>query len=350
MHLYIHIPFCKSKCHYCAFTSLDIKGFEKSYFDALLYDIKYHINKFKISNINTLYIGGGTPSLIDAILYKELFSFLRPLFDPNIEISIEANPNSGDKAWLKEIKNIGINRISFGIQSFDEKKLRFLGRIHNSDDIYTSIKNAINVGFENINIDIIYDTKLDDKKMLEFELDNIYKAHKMGINHISAYNLNIEKNTKFYKYPNYKKNAPFLMKFFINEIQKIGFEQYEISNFGNICKHNLAYWLGKDYLGCGLSSVSFHKNTRFYTHKNIKNYILDPIFRYEEYLNEDELFLEHLFMGLRSIIGVDINKLNAKQLEKIKILSKNKKIIINNNKIFNTNYLISDELALWISS
>ncbi|AJC86324.1 radical SAM family heme chaperone HemW [Campylobacter sp. RM16704] len=347
MHLYIHIPFCESKCFYCSFTSLKKKDFEIHYLHALIQDIKHQIDFFKIdkNSIKTIFIGGGTPSLMEANFYEKIFVFLQNYLQKNSEISIEANPNSSNFSWLKEMKNLGFNRISFGSQSFHEKKLQFLGRIHDKKSIFTSIENAKKAGFENINLDLIYDTKLDDKKMLDYEISNLAL---LDINHVSAYNLTIEEKTKFAKKYHYKKNAPNLAKYFIKAIENLGYKQYEISNFGQICKHNLAYWQGKDYIGCGLSAVGFLKNQRFYTKKNLKDYVANPYFREIEKLNLQDLHLEHIFLGLRSIIGINEKKLEPLEKEKAFFLSKKGKLVYKNGTFYNTNYLLSDELALYI--
>ncbi|WP_291950494.1 radical SAM family heme chaperone HemW [Campylobacter sp.] len=349
MHLYIHIPFCESKCFYCSFTSLKKKDYENAYLKAILKDIKHQINSYQISqkSIKTIFIGGGTPSLMDIKFYENIFIVIKDFLDKNAEISIEANPNSSNFDWLKEIKNLGINRISFGVQSFNEKKLNFLGRIHNQKSIFTSVDNANKVGFKNINIDLIYDTKLDNLKMLQYELLNL---RKLNISHISAYNLTIEEKTKFAKKIHYKKNAPRLAKYFIEEICNIGFAQYEISNFGNVCFHNLAYWQGKNYIGCGLSAVGFLNNKRFYTKEKLKEYIQDPLYRKIEYLSDENLRLEHIFLGLRSCIGIDEKKLNLTEKEKAFFLYKKGKLAYKNGIFYNTNYLLSDELALYIST
>ncbi|EPU3823093.1 coproporphyrinogen-III oxidase family protein [Campylobacter coli] len=324
MHLYIHIPFCESKCHYCAFTSLKKHDYENRYFEALYEDISFHLQKLNIkkNSIKTLFIGGGTPSAVSAKNFEMILTLLEPFLSKNIEFSSEANPNSADIEWLKAMKNLGLNRISFGAQSFHPKKLEFLGRIH-------------------------------DQKMLEFELEQL-KQIKNLITHLSAYNLTIEPLSAFAKKEHFKKNAPYLMKFFIQELQNLGFLQYEISNFAKnnaqICKHNLAYWKGLDYLGCGLSAVSCYKNERFYTAKNLKSYLQNPIFRDVEKLNQEDLNLEHLFLGLRSIVGIKECKLSKIQKEKANLLVREKKLKFEKGRYYNLNFLISDELALYLSS
>ena len=350
MHLYIHIPFCESKCHYCSFTSLNKKDYEEAYFKALLEDLKFQFNYFKLSknSIQTLFIGGGTPSVVEEKFYEKIFNFLAPYLSQNSENTIEANPKSSIDSWLKNMKNFGLNRISFGAQSFHSKKLEFLGRQHTQKELFESVENAKKNGFENINLDLIYDTKFDDKKMLDFELLHLKKIKK-NLKHVSAYHLSIEKNTAFANCFHFKKNAPRLMKYFIEQIQILGFKQYEISNFGRICKHNLAYWQGKDYIGCGLSAVGFLKNQRFYTAKNLKTYILNPSLRQIENLNQKELCLERLFLGFRSKVGVHKKILNTIQIQKANELVANKKLELKNNRFYNLNFLISDELALYLA-
>lgn len=354
MHLYIHIPFCESKCYYCSFTSLKKKNYEDSYFNALKKDLNFQLNFFNIKkkSIKTVFIGGGTPSIIQAKYYEEIFKILEPFLAKNSENTCEANPNSTSLEWLKEMKNFGLNRISFGAQSFHPEKLKFLGRIHSQDMIFKVLENANKANFKNINLDLIYDTKMDNKKMLEFELFNLKKIKPL-ITHLSAYNLSIEPKTIFAKKESFKKNAPYLMNFFIKNIKKLGFFQYEISNFSKnktyICKHNLAYWQGKTYIGCGLSAIGFLKNQRFYTIKNLKDYIANPTFRDIEKLNPQDLNLEYLFLGLRSCVGLNEKKLDNTTKEKAFFLTKKRKLIYKNGIFYNTNYLLSDEIALYLS-
>ncbi len=350
-HLYIHIPFCESKCNYCAFTSLKKKEYEEPYFKALKRDLSFHFEKLKINkkSLKSVFIGGGTPSIVSASFYEKIFLFLEPFLSEKCEITSEANPSSSNEQWLKEMKNFKVNRLSFGVQSFNEKKLSFLGRSHGQKESYQSIEKAFKIGFKNINLDLIYDTKLDDKKMLDFELLHLRKLRKY-IKHISAYNLSIETNTAFAKKEHFKKNAPNLMRYFISSLENLGFKQYEISNFGKICKHNLSYWQAKEYLACGLSGVSFYDKQRFYTHKSLKEYIKEPTFRKKERLKAEDLNLEHLFLGLRSIVGVKRKFLSQNQEKKAFLLCEAKKLRFDEKKqrFFNTNYLLSDELALFL--
>ena len=351
MQIYIHIPFCVSKCPYCAFGSFEDKSnLIQTYFKALKDDILHNFINSNLQNkqISSIFIGGGTPSVANAKFYAPIFELLGPYLEKNAEISSEANPNSANLAWLSQMRSFGLNRISFGAQSFDETKLKFLGRIHNSNQIYKAVQNANLAGFENINLDLIYGTKFDNKKLLLNEIQNIAK---LPVNHISAYSLSIEGNTKFANKPNYAKSSPNLAKFLFKQLANLGFLQYEISNFAKnnqICKHNFGYWNKNDYLGFGAYSVGSMGNTRFNA-LNLQNYLKNPKFRKIENLSPSQIKTEKIFLGLRSIVGVELKIFDESQLEKIKILKKSNKIYIKNGKIFNKNFLIADEISLYLT-
>lgn len=343
MHIYIHIPFCISKCPYCAFGS-STNSFDviNEYFDA----INLEIENTKFSTIKTIFIGGGTPSCIDANLYEKLFCKFNPFIDENSEISVEANPNSATFEWLNKMKNFGVNRISFGSQSFNEEKLKFLGRNHSYKDTIKAVENAKKAGFENINLDIIYSTKFDNKKLIQSEISNLKS---LNLTHVSAYSLILEEKTPFYNKFEYLNDDENLAKYLFENLENLGLKQYEISNFGKICKHNWAYWLGEDYQGFGAYSVGFQKNKRYYAIKNIKKYIKNPLEREIEILNENDLKLERLFLGFRSNIGVKAEILSQNELKKAKILVDEKKLNFKNETFYNVNFLLSDEIVLYIS-
>ena len=335
--LYIHIPFCDSKCFYCAFNSYTQKNHLKSYyFDALEMQFKNE-NPKKFSSI---FIGGGTPSVMGIDFYEKLFNMLSPYFDENTEITIEANPNSTKKEWLRELRNFGVNRISFGVQSFDDNKLKFLGRNHNKQNSIISIENA-KCFFDNINLDLIYSTKLDNKSLLKNDLN---MAVKLGVSHISAYSLTIEKGTEFYN-TDAKKNDEELEVWFIDEVKKY-YPQYEISNFGRVCKHNLGYWKLNNYIGLGAGAVGFRDNKRFYTYSSIENYIKNPTFKKIEKLSSYDIKEEKILLGLRSIVGFDKNILNKEELNRANQIKD--KLILKNNRFYAKDFLLADALSLWI--
>ena len=340
------MPFCQSKCPYCAFGSSDDE-FKKvgAYFKVLCLDLNFQLKSQNVKEISTIFFGGGTPSAVNAKFYDEIFSILAPLCTTKTEITFEANPNSANLAWLKHVKNLGANRISFGAQSFFEDKLKFLGRIHSKEQIFKAVENAHAAGFKNINLDLIYDTKFDTKKRLLTEVESLKS---LTITHLSAYSLTLEENTPFAGKKSYKKDSDTLAKFMIEQIQRTGFRQYEISNFGQICKHNLGYWQGKNYLGVGAFSVGFVNGTRYYAKSSIDAYIAQPTHREKEILSQSELAREHIFLGLRSIVGVEARRLNEAQRKRANLLVENEKLLFKNGKFYNPNFLLSDEIALFI--
>ncbi len=350
MLIYLHIPFCDSKCHYCAFNSyVDKFDLKKVYMDAIIKQLNAELSFFKPakSSIKSLFIGGGTPSTIDPKFYETFFQIILPYLRNDAEITTEANPNSASFKWIKAMKKLGVNRISFGVQSFNEEKLKFLGRNHNKKTAIQSVKNAKKAGFENISIDLIYGTSLDTKSLLK---DDLKIACSLPINHLSAYSLSIEEGTVFFEKPNSAQDSLPLANFFIKEIINIGLPQYEISNFGTYQSiHNLGYWGQDDYIGIGAGAVGFLKNQRFYPEKNIDKYISDPLYKRIENLTEDDLHIESIFLGLRSRLGININKLNKKEMLNINTLVNADKLRQEKDKIFNNNYLLSDELALFIT-
>ncbi|NOX16561.1 MAG: coproporphyrinogen III oxidase family protein [Epsilonproteobacteria bacterium] len=351
MLIYLHIPFCDSKCNYCAFNSyVDKFDLKSAYMKACTQQLKSDLLLFKPKgkSIISVFIGGGTPSTITPNLYISFFEIIKPFLCENAEITTEANPNSATLSWLKGMQKIGVNRVSFGVQSFDEKKLKFLGRNHDKKQAVNAINRAKEVGFENISLDLIYGTVLDTKELLQKDLKI---AQNLPINHISAYSLTIEKNTPFYNTPSVALDSIELASFFTNSIIENGFPQYEISNFGTYNSvHNLGYWKHDDYIGIGAGAVGFFKNKRFYPTKDIQKYIKNPTKTDIEKLNHEDIHVEKIFLGLRSKIGINLKEFSQKELEKIEILIQSKKLKNKDDKIYNLNYFLSDEIALFITS
>jgi len=343
--LYLHIPFCDSKCFYCSFNSYtDLIHLKTNYMKAIKAQLPFELKRFEVekNSIETLFIGGGTPSTVEPKLYEEFIDILKPYLKKDAEFTTEANPNSATYEWLKGMRLLGVNRVSFGVQSFDEQKLKYLGRNHSQKEAKTAIENAYKAGIKNISIDIIYDTQKDTKKLLKQDL---LTAFNLPINHLSSYSLTIEKATKFYHDKTLPKDDENLAFWFVDEVKK-RFPQYEISNFGEYkSKHNLGYWQLKDYIGIGSGAVGFLKNKRFYPQTNVKKYIEDPTSHRVEKLSKEDLLTEKIFLGLRSEVGVEKSILPK---EKIKLLLKEKKLYEKNSKIFNKNFFLADELALFL--
>lgn len=279
--LYIHIPFCKQKCNYCDFYSLGCKESNiPSYIDALCTHIKREALLYKDYQIDTVFIGGGTPSLVSADDFSKLANTLKNsfLFTHNAEFSIEANPGTLTKDKLNCYKQNGVNRLSIGLQSVSDDELKVLGRIHTYNEFLNSYNLARECGFDNINIDVMYGLP---NQTLESLKNTLSKICNLAPEHISAYCLKLEEGTPFYKIqdtlnlPNDDDEYEMYM-YLCNELARQGYEQYEISNFskkGRRCVHNLKYWLSYEYIGFGPSAHSFFNGERYYYIDNVHTYI-----------------------------------------------------------------------------
>jgi len=315
---------------------------------ALCTQLSFELERFntKEKQIKTLFIGGGTPSTVAAKLYKPIFELLKPYLQDDAEITTEANPNSATKKWLEGMKDLGVNRVSFGVQSFDRNKLKALGRAHSPHQAKDAIIYAKKIGFEHLSLDLIYNYQGDTKKLL---FKDIEEAFNLPIDHISAYELTIENGTKFSSTPKVRQENEDLAFFVANEIRKRGFSHYEISNFGIYqSKHNKGYWKLENYIGAGAGAVGFLDDTRYYPQTNIEAYIHDPLKITKEHLSPDDLLTEKVFLGLRSTIGIQKSLLSDKMKKKAQILCKENKLNCDDIRYFNDNFFLSDELALYI--
>lgn len=318
----------------------------KALYEQLSFELQRFDAKFK--SVETLFIGGGTPSTVDPKLYAPIFELLRPYLKENAEITTEANPNSATKEWLEGMKALGVNRVSFGVQSFNAQKLRALNRAHSPKQAKDAILFAKALGFEHLSLDLIYNYKGDTKALL---LNDIEEAFSLPIDHISAYELTIEDGTKFSNTPEVRQDNESLAFFVANEIEKRGFKAYEISNYGTYqSKHNKGYWELKNYIGAGAGAVGFLNNRRFYPQTDIDAYVTEPLAITEERLTPEELLTEKIFLGLRSQIGIKRSLLSDKMEQKANILYEKKKLERTNDYYYNTNFFLSDELALYILS
>jgi oxygen-independent coproporphyrinogen-3 oxidase len=313
--------------------------------EAILVQLKSELKRFKATknSIETLFIGGGTPSTIDPKLYEPFFKLLKPYLIKDAEITTEANPNSATPTWIKGMKKLEVNRISFGVQSFDEKKLKLLGRNHTPSMAKEAIKNAHHLGFENISLDLIYGSNIDNKELLQKDLDI---AFLLPINHLSAYSLTLEENTPFFTKPEVQNDDENLAYWFTKNIP---LPQYEISNFGTYkSKHNLGYWQYKDYLGIGSGAVGFLKDRRFYTQTSIEEYIKNPNQITQEKLSDEAIVSEKVLLGLRSIVGFSQDILTKEQQKRAMLVVEDKKLTFKDGRFYNPNYFLSDEIALFI--
>lgn len=343
--IYIHIPFCKTICSYCDFyKTAGVGSIDKTVLN-IAKEIEIRKNYLKDKEVQTVYFGGGTPSLLDINNLKLLLSTVSTNFDiaKNAEITLEANPDDLNAQFLHDLKQNQIHRLSIGIQSFNNKDLEFLNRRHNSGQAVESVKLAQKMGFTNISIDLIYG--LDFSSDEQFRA-NVQQAVNLGVQHISAYHLTIEEKTKFYKLfekgelsiiDEERSNQQF--QYLVKALKKSGFEHYEISNFakkGYIAKHNTNYWKQIPYLGVGPSAHSFDGNTRQWNISNLMRYnkALDngSLFFEKETLTETDKFNDYILTSLRTKWGIDLDFIkNYFDKKYYKHLKKQSKSFISNN-------------------
>ncbi|MCX7878452.1 MAG: radical SAM family heme chaperone HemW [Ignavibacteria bacterium] len=323
--IYLHIPFCETKCIYCDFYSVTGDTLREKFITSLLNEIKLSSDELKNKKFDTIFFGGGTPSLLTVSelsqIFNQLFKSLNISSDS--EVTIECNPGTVSKQKLYDIKKLPVNRLSFGIQSFSDKELRFLTRIHNSQEAERSVIEAQEAGFSNINIDLI--SSLPGQTLNTWKY-NLEKALSLNIQHISAYTLTYEKGTPLYKMkttgrirPESEETESMHYRFTSDFLTDSGFEHYEISNFalpGFRCRHNLKYWNSEEYVGFGPSASSYLNKTRFANVKSITKYI-DKISKGEkavdfmEFIDEKTSLNEYIFLRLRSS-GLDFKRFRSK--------------------------------------
>ncbi len=367
--IYLHIPFCKGKCAYCDFYSVGNIKLKEIFIEAICKEIELQKDYLKGESIQTIYFGGGTPSLLSPEELEEIIEQILKYFDveKSNEITLEANPDDLSREYLKAIKEIGINRLSVGIQSFNNDDLRRMKRKHSADQAIRSVRYAQEQGFKSISIDLLYG--LPDLNLQQWE-KNIEQALNLDIQHISAYYLTIEPKTLFYRY--YQKNNlnlpsedESLNQFgkLIEKTEQKGFLHYEISNFakdGFLSLHNTNYWRGIKYLGLGPSAHSYNLTSRQWNIQNLRGY-LDEIFKgkipcEEENLSKNEKFNDYLITSLRTMWGLNTEKIEhefgidfKKDIEKKsrRFLKENFLIKSGNNfKLTKKGIFISDHIIL----
>ncbi len=308
---YVHIPFCRSKCRYCAFNSYVNLNFIDGYITSLLSEIDFKYDK---TPQRALYFGGGTPSLMKIEYLKKIIDKFN--FKKNYELTVEVNPETVDYDYLKALFEIKVNRLSIGVQTFDDKILKITGRRHDSKCALKTVEAAKKAGFKNISIDLMYG--LPEQTLENWE-KTIERAKSLEIEHISAYGLKIEDKTYFSKFP--PENLPddnLQADMYEVLCEKLtGFFHYEISNFAKdktfVSKNNLNYWTLKPYNGFGAGASGFDKNIRYKNAENLKEYIKNPFIPIEKVLlTPDNLLEETVFLGFRKFEGIDVNKINKK--------------------------------------
>ncbi len=309
---YIHIPFCKSKCNYCSFVSFNKPELITGYMYSLMKEIT---ENYSGEILNTLYFGGGTPSLIPVDLISKVVKKFNITTDT--EVTFEFNPDDCSQEYLSNLLNIGINRLSIGSQTFDDNILKIIGRRHNSEQIYNTVNAAKYAGFKNISVDLIYGLPSQTLSGLK---DDIYKFLSLDIQHISTYGLKIEEGTAFYN--NTPQNLPDgdvqadMYETINEELEKNGYLRYEISNFaksGFESRHNLNYWNNEEYYGFGVAAHGYVDEVRYSNYLTIEDYLQNPsVHAQGKFLTEKEKLEEEIFLGFRKTEGINIDKINKK--------------------------------------
>lgn len=325
--IYIHIPFCKQRCNYCNFHFSTQLQHTASFIDALKVEMALQRHYLPPGSVKTLYVGGGTPSILTPGQVRDIFSSLEATLEVDIrnmeEVTFEVNPDDISEAYLRELKDAGVKRLSIGIQSFKEADLRFMHRAHTMEQSQYAIEAAVSSGFDNVSIDLIYGIPgLSHEEWVA----HIEKAVRFGITHISAYALTVEPRTLLEQQVRHQKVPPLdeeqaavQFELLVRTLAAHGYEQYEISNFalpGHYAIHNTNYWKKEWYLGLGPSAHSFNGSSRQWNIANNALYSGSLLQRGElqhetEQLTEADNWNEYVMTGIRTMWGLDLQYMNA---------------------------------------
>ena len=372
--IYIHIPFCRKRCHYCDFFKSTDLSQKARLLEGLKTELESRASELASEKINTIYLGGGTPSVL---LHDELKQLLDIIYNnytvlPEVEITMEANPDDLSQAILTAIREIGFNRLSMGVQSFSESDLKLMNRRHGVMQAIQSVKWAKRAGFSNISIDLIYG--LPNQNTEEWER-NVKIAVELDVQHISAYNLTYHEGTVFYDQlkKGILKELPDELS--VHQFEKLiqiledaGFEQYEISNFckpGLYSQHNSSYWKSKKYLGIGPSAHSYDFTSRRWNVSSIPKYLEglenNQSYSESEILTEQDRYNDFIITGLRTIWGVSesfiqsefsdryfvhFQKIKSKYLQSGHILTNASRVRINKDGLFISDKIMADFMVV----
>lgn len=316
---YVHIPFCSHICYYCDFAKVLMTGQPvEAYIDELLKEY----DSYDISGLKTLYIGGGTPSVLPADQLEKLLTHLTKKLDLEEleEFTVEANPSDLTDEVLAVLANSPVNRISLGVQSFDDKLLKKIGRTHTEAQVYSSIERLRAAGFENITIDLIYGLPNQTMEMVERD---VQKFLELDLPHVALYSLILEDHTVFMnrqrrgrlRLPSDDRNAD-MYEYIIEMLTSKGYSHYEVSNFGKIgyeSKHNMTYWDNAEYYGIGAGASGYLDGIRYKNHGPVHHYLREENKRVnEEILTRKQRIEEEMFLGLRKKNGVSIERFHKK--------------------------------------
>lgn len=310
--VYIHIPFCKSKCYYCSFVSFCSIEDKSEYLKSLKKEI---LSNYENETLKTLYIGGGTPSILTPCQIGELIKLFKT--DGSTEITVELNPEDIDYNYLNELYNTGVNRLSFGCQTFNDDILKKINRRHNSKQVLKTVENAYSAGFTNLSLDFIYGLP---SQTVDMFIQNLQQAAKLNLAHISLYGLKIEEGCYFFNNP--PQNLPdddTQADMYIKAVETLsnsGYKQYEVSNFskdGLYSKHNMNYWNNGEYYGFGIAAHGYKNGMRYENFSTIKDYMSSSIkIKSSHILTTQEKLEEEIFLGLRKTEGINVASINKK--------------------------------------
>jgi len=322
--IYIHIPFCKQACYYCDFHFSTSLKYKDELLEALVKEIRLQKNYLDGETVETIYFGGGTPSILSADEINLLINTITGLHtvSAKAEITLEANPDDLNKEKLQSLRQTAVNRFSIGVQSFFDDDLEWMNRVHRAGEAEASVKRAQDAGFENLTVDLIYGYPLLNDQKWKYNLDKVFA---LRVPHVSSYSMTVEPKTALASFIKNKKQPAiddqqsaeqFIL--LMGAMQDRGFEHYEISNFcrpGQYSKHNSNYWKGVKYLGVGPSAHSYNGETRQWNLPNNAKYIqaieTGKIPAETELLTETDRLNEYIMTSLRTMWGLDLNKLNS---------------------------------------
>lgn len=350
--VYIHIPFCNSICSYCDFCKfLNNDVWASNYLKSLKKEISLYYEKDEVKSI---YIGGGTPSCLSYDNLVKLFNIIKMIKLTSLgEFTYECNINDLSEEFLLFLKENGVNRLSIGVESFNKYNLKYLNRKHNKKDIFSKISLARKIGFNNINIDLIYALPIEDMSMLKKDIKNVLK---LNVEHISTYSLIIEPHTLLYnkKVKPISEDLDFKMyKYICKKLKKYGYIHYEISNFAlpNFeSKHNLTYWDNNEYYGFGLSSHGYINNMRYENTRNYNKYLKEEYRLNELLISTQEEMENELILGLRKLKGVNVSEFEKRFSVSIFKVFKIEEAIKKGHLIYEDGYIRINEDNIYISN
>ena len=317
--IYVHIPFCKSRCAYCGFFSTTSLGERGGYVNAVLQELERRKDFLRGEAVETVYFGGGTPSQLAASEIGRLLKTIHSIYHvrAEAEVTLEGNPDDLTPAYLESLREMGINRLSMGVQTFDDTRLRFLCRRHTARQALQAVQDAQCAGFDNISIDLMFG--FPSQTLAQWQAD-VQQALSLGVQHLSAYSLMYEEGTPLFRMLEAgrveevdEEVSRQMYEYLMDALAAAGFEHYEISNFalpGFRSRHNSSYWRGIPYLGVGAGAHSYDGQNRFYHPDSLSDYMEGKPLA-EEVLTEDERYNEFIFTGLRTSDGINLRTLQT---------------------------------------